>query len=79
MDSDKMEIKQYKSKFENYDISQRLSDLESVLKIQCSKGNYDYDDYMRGMANGLLLAWNIIREPYGTKINYFEKEELKNG
>lgn len=63
---------EYKSKYDNYDIGQRLSNLGSIVKIQCSKGNYDANEYMRGVANGLLLAWNIIREPYGEDIPYFE-------
>ena len=67
-----MVTKRHKSKLENYDIGQRLVDLENVLEIACSKGNYDVDEYMRGMANGLLLAWNIIREPYGTAVPFFE-------
>lgn len=62
----------YSSKYENYNISQRIVDLESILKIQCSKGNYDVDEYMRGMANGLLLAWNTIVEPYGKDVKFFE-------
>lgn len=36
-------------------------DLEDVIKIQCSRGNWDYDPYMMGMANGLLLAQNIMQ------------------
>jgi len=30
--------------------------LKQLTEIQCSKGNYDYDEYMRGMANGMILA-----------------------
>lgn len=62
----------YSSKYESYDIAQRVADLENILKIQCSKGNYDVDEYMRGMANGLLLAWNTIVEPYGKDVKFFE-------
>ena len=69
-------IKDYQSKYENYDIGQRLSDLKNIVEIQCSKGNYDQSDYMRGMANGLLLAWFIIREPYGAVVPYFEDIKL---
>jgi hypothetical protein len=65
-------IKDYQSKFDNYDISQRLDDLRSIIEIQCVKGNYDQGEYMLGMANGLLLAWNIMREPYGADITYLE-------
>jgi len=34
--------------------------LDSVVKIQCSDGNWDYDPYMHGMANGLLLAQSLF-------------------
>ena len=65
-------MKEYKSKFDNYDIGQRLDDLKNAVEIQCSKGNYDHSEYMRGMANGLLLAWHIIREPYGAEVPYLK-------
>ena len=64
-------ITDYKSKYENYDIGQRLEDLRNIVRIQC-EGTDLTDDYMRGMANGLLLAWTTIREPYGTEIKFYE-------
>ncbi len=73
-----MKIKKYKSKYENYDIAQRLDDLKSVLEIQCSKGNFDQSEYMRGMANGLILAWHIIREPYGSDVPYLNERNHEN-
>ena len=30
--------------------------LNDVIDVQCSDGNWDYDPYMHGRANGLLLA-----------------------
>lgn len=33
-----------------------LEKLKEVTAIQCNDGNWDYDHYMRGMANGLILA-----------------------
>lgn len=36
-------------------------DLEDVIKIQCSNGNWNYDSYMHGLANGLLLAKSVIK------------------
>ena len=46
--------------------------LNSVTKIQCQKGNYSVSEYMRGMANGLILAEAIMndKEP-----KYFEKKK----
>lgn len=65
-------MKEYKSKYDNYDIGQRLADLKSIVEIQCSKGNFDQGEYMRGMANGLLIAWYTIREPYGAEVPFFD-------
>jgi len=28
----------------------------NLVKIQCSNGNWNYDPYMHGMANGMILA-----------------------
>lgn len=68
-------IKEYSSKYENYDISQRLADLKNVVEVQCSKGNFDQGPYMLGMANGLLLAWYIMREPYGAEVPYLSEPQ----
>lgn len=35
-------------------------DLEDIIKIQCANGNWNYNSYMHGMANGLILAQSII-------------------
>jgi hypothetical protein len=42
-----------------------LTDLQDVLKIQLSNGNWNYDAYMQGLANGLILGDAIIngKEP----------------
>ena len=34
----------------------RLKALKDVIKVQTMNGNWNYDPYMHGMANGLLLA-----------------------
>lgn len=31
-------------------------DLEVLMEIQCRDGNWNYDPYMHGLANGLILA-----------------------
>ena len=46
----------------------RVENLKDITKIQCSPGNYDCDEYMRGMANGLILAVSIMEE---SKPKYF--------
>lgn len=36
--------------------------LEEIKNIQTSKGNWDCDPYMHGMANGLILADAIVKD-----------------
>jgi len=43
-------------------IPSRINSLRNITDIQCTKGNYTYDDYMRGMANGLILALSIMED-----------------
>ena len=38
------------------EIEQRLKSLKEITNIQCSNGNWNYDVYMHGLANGMLLA-----------------------
>ncbi len=36
--------------------SDLLEKLKEMTAAQCSDGNWDYDPYMHGMANGMLFA-----------------------
>lgn len=72
-----MEIQDYKSKYDNYDIGQRLADLKNIVGAQFDSTTPD-DPYMRRMYNGLLLAWHIIREPYGSEVPYMEKPDTSH-
>lgn len=38
-----------------------IEQLDNVTAIQCSDGNWNYDAYMQGMANGLILAQAIMK------------------
>ncbi|MEC1351682.1 hypothetical protein [Bacillus licheniformis] len=56
---------------------QTLRAMREMVKIQGSDGNWNYDEYMRGMYNGMELMLSVIenREPVykeapGTEINY---------
>ena len=42
------------------DIKAGVSNLKDVLKVQCSNGNWNYDNYMHGLANGLILALSLV-------------------
>lgn len=39
-----------------------LEDLDNVTAIAVDPGNAGVDEYMRGMANGLLLAQSIFKD-----------------
>jgi hypothetical protein len=39
----------------------RLNDIDDVLSIQCADGNWNYDEYMHGMANGMILVDSIVK------------------
>lgn len=43
--------------------------IDDVVAIQVSDGNWNYDEYMFGMANGLLLAQSIAR---GTEAKFLD-------
>ncbi|MED4411028.1 hypothetical protein [Bacillus licheniformis] len=44
---------------------QTLRAMREMVKIQGADGNWDYDEYMRGMYNGMELMLSVIenREP----------------
>ena len=46
-------------------MSKALEQLKDIVKIQTMDGNWNYDPYMHGMANGLILAQAIMegKEP----------------
>ena len=43
----------------------RLQSMKRMVEVQTSTGNYDYDRYMLGMANGMILCESIMenKEP----------------
>jgi len=44
--------------------------LREQIKIQCVAGNWDYDPYMHGMANGLICALATME---GKEPEYLER------
>ena len=38
----------------------RTSKLDQIIAIQCDNGNWNFDPYMHGMANGLILAKSVL-------------------
>ena len=41
-------------------IEKKIGDLKNIVDTQCMPGNFDQGEYMRGLANGLILAQSII-------------------
>jgi hypothetical protein len=42
-------------------LSRSIECLKDLTKTQCSDGNWNYDPYMHGMANGLILALSLFQ------------------
>ena len=71
-----VKIKKYDSKRANYHLGHRFEDLKNILEIQLKQGDCLHtNDYMRGMANGLILAWHTMAEPYGCEVEYIEESD----
>lgn len=47
------------------DLDKKIMQLQDVINIQSSNGNYDCNPYMLGLGNGLILAMSILtrKEP----------------
>ena len=41
-------------------MKQSVETLKGLTEIQCSNGNWNYDPYMHGMANGMRLALSLF-------------------
>ena len=41
-------------------LEQIKKSLDDLIAVQCADGNWNYDAYMHGLANGLILARSII-------------------
>lgn len=41
--------------------SKSIEALDDAVKIQCSDGNWNYDPYMHGMANGMIFALSLFK------------------
>ena len=52
---------------------QGVEALEGLLKVQCSDGNWDYDEYMHGMAKGMILALSLFK---AGEVEFLEAPEV---
>lgn len=51
---------------------QRIRELREILRLQLTTGNWDFDPYMHGLANGLILAMATMD---GVTPDYLEPPE----
>jgi len=50
----------------------RIEKLKEMVRVQASAGTYDYDDYMFGMAQGMIYALSILDD---TECNYLDRPD----
>ena len=48
------------------ELEEGIKAIDKAVDIQCSDGNWNYDPYMHGMANALLLAQTYMAHPIGS-------------
>ncbi len=46
-------------------LDEKIDQVQALVDVQCSQGNYDYDPYMHGMANGMIVILSVLtgRDP----------------
>jgi hypothetical protein len=49
-----------------------VEDLQDLIKIQATEGNWNYSPYMRGLANGLIISLSVLT---GEEPIFFEEPE----
>ena len=43
-------------------LEERLEKLKEMTGVQCSNGNWNYDPYMHGMANGMIFCLSLMED-----------------
>jgi len=43
-------------------LEDKIEELENFTDIQCNDGNWNYDPYMHGMANGMLFSLSLLKD-----------------
>lgn len=57
-------------------IEKRLEDIDDMLAIQTSAGNFDADPYMHGMANGMILVAATLKDEEPAFLEWPKDKEL---
>lgn len=45
-------------------LDNKIKSLEEITDIQCQDGNWNYDEYMHGLANGMILSLNVLEDDF---------------
>ena len=51
-------------KIANSIFNERLKQLDEMVNVQCSDGNWNFDPYMHGMANGMIYSLNLMKDDF---------------
>lgn len=56
------------------ELEERIEMIDTLTVLSCADGTWDYDDYFRGFANGMLLAQAVLvngpYNPFGAPSRY---------
>lgn len=55
------------------EMEKNIKALDDLVKIQCSDGNWNFNPYMHGMANGMILALSLFK---GVDVIFLEPPEV---
>lgn len=70
----KMELDIVKGRHLTVDFKRMVETLKNLRDNQCQEGTYDSNEYMRGMANGLILAVSVFD---GTDPVFYDADVVK--
>lgn len=54
----------------------KLEKLKELTEVQCADGTWDYDPYIQGMANGLILAQSIMTDGGEIELVFLEAPKV---
>ena len=61
------------SKYPIKDMDKAMEEIQSAIDIQCSDGNWNYSEYMMGMANGMIFVKSCLT---GEEPEYLDGPEV---
>lgn len=57
----------------SYAEGSKINELDEMLKVQCADGNWNYNPYMQGMANGMIFTRSLLTGEEPEYLNAPEK------